>query len=198
VNAGRLPGRRADRGGDLDWLTLGQAASYLGVAQSTLRKWTDSGRVPAFKTPGGHRRYRRRDLDSFLERSGQTVEPGGPLVLIVDDDDGVRAFVRANLELEGYTVREAASAEEGLALLEEQLPDLILLDVMMPQVDGWEMLRLLHERHGVGSIPVIMFSGQVDEGTLAAATERGASGVLGKGFDPQELIESAKRTLPLP
>jgi len=198
VNAGRLPGRRADRGGDLDWLTLGQAASYLGVAQSTLRKWTDSGRVPAFKTPGGHRRYRRRDLDSFLERSGQTVEPGGPLVLIVDDDDGVRAFVRANLELEGYTVREAASAEEGLALLEEQLPDLILLDVMMPQVDGWEMLRLLHERHGVGSIPVIMFSGQGDEGTLAAATERGASGVLGKGFDPQELIESAKRTLPLP
>jgi excisionase family DNA binding protein len=198
VNAGRLPGRRADRGGDLDWLTLGQAASYLGVAQSTLRKWTDSGRVPAFKTPGGHRRYRRRDLDSFLERSGQTVEPGGPLVLIVDDDDGVRAFVRANLELEGYTVREAASAQEGLALLEEQLPDLILLDVMMPQVDGWEMLRLLHERHGVGSIPVIMFSGQVDEGTLAAATERGASGVLGKGFDPQELIESAKRTLPLP
>ena len=198
MNAGRLPGRRADRGGDLDWLTLGQAASYLGVAQSTLRKWTDSGRVPAFKTPGGHRRYRRRDLDSFLERSGQTVEPGGPLVLIVDDDDGVRAFVRANLELEGYTVREAASAQEGLALLEEQLPDLILLDVMMPQVDGWEMLRLLHERHGVGSIPVIMFSGQVDEGTLAAATERGASGVLGKGFDPQELIESAKRTLPLP
>jgi excisionase family DNA binding protein len=197
VNAGRLPGRRADRGGDLDWLTLGQAASYLGVAQSTLRKWTDSGRVPAFKTPGGHRRYRRRDLDSFLERSGQTVEPGGPLVLIVDDDDGVRAFVRANLELEGYTVREAASGEEGLALLEEQLPDLILLDVMMPQVDGWEMLRRLHERHGVGSIPVIMFSGQVDEGTLAAATERGASGVLGKGFDPQELIESAKRTLPL-
>jgi excisionase family DNA binding protein len=198
VNAGRLPGRRGDRGGDLDWLTLGQAATYLGVAQSTLRKWTDSGRVPAFKTPGGHRRYRRRDLDSFLERSGQTVEPGGPLVLIVDDDDGVRAFVRANLELEGYSVREAASAEEGLALLEEQLPDLILLDVMMPQVDGWEMLRRVHERHGVGSIPVIMFSGQVDEGTLAAATERGASGVLGKGFDPQELIESAKRTLPLP
>jgi excisionase family DNA binding protein len=198
VNAGRLPGRRADRGGDLDWLTLGQAASYLGVAQSTLRKWTDSGRVPAFKTPGGHRRYRRRDLDSFLERSGQSVEPGGPLVLIVDDDDGVRAFVRANLELEGYSVREAASAEEGLAMLEEQLPDLILLDVMMPKVDGWEMLRRVHEQHGVGSIPVIMFSGQVDEGTLAAATERGASGVLGKGFDPQELIESAKRTLPLP
>ena len=190
-------GSRGDRGGDLDWLTLGQAAKYLGVAQSTLRKWTDSGRVPAFKTPGGHRRYRRRDLDSFLERSGQTVEPSGPLVLIVDDDEAVRAFVRANLELEGYSVREAGSAEDGLALLEERLPELILLDVMMPQVDGWEMLRRVQERHGVGTIPVIMFSGKLDAGTLAEATARGASGVLGKGFDPQELIESAKRTLPL-
>jgi excisionase family DNA binding protein len=197
VNADGLQGRRGDRGGDLDWLTLGQAAKYLGVAQSTLRKWTDNGRVPAFKTPGGHRRYRRRDLDSFLERSGQTVEPSGPLVLIVDDDEGVRSFVRANLELEGYSVREAASGEEGLALLEERLPGLILLDVMMPHVDGWEMLRRVQERHGVGTIPVIMFSGKLEEGVLAEATERGASGVLGKGFDPQELIEAAKRTLPL-
>jgi len=55
-------------------MTLGQAAKYLGVAQSTIRKWSDQGRVPAFYTPGGHRRYRRADLDRFLERSG----PGGP------------------------------------------------------------------------------------------------------------------------
>ncbi len=55
-----------------DWLTLGQAARHLGVAQSTIRKWSDSGRVPAFYTPGGHRRYRRGDLDSFLAKSGGT------------------------------------------------------------------------------------------------------------------------------
>ena len=71
--------------------------------------------------------------------------------------------MRASLELEGYTVREAGSAEEGLAALEEESPDLILLDVMMPKVDGWEMLRRVQERHGVGSIPVLMFSGKVDE-----------------------------------
>ena len=196
MNADRFPGRRGERAGDLDWLTLGQAAKYLGVAQSTIRKWTDSGRVPAFKTPGGHRRYRRRDLDAFLERSGQTVETPGPFVLIVDDDEGVRAFVRANLELEGYSVQEAASAEEGLALLEERLPELILLDVMMPQVDGWEMLRRVQDRHGVGSIPVIMFSGKIDERALAQATERGAAGFLAKGFDLQELIERAKQMVP--
>src|SRR5919201_3132626 len=195
MNGDRLGGRRADRGGDLDWFTLGQAAKYLGVAQSTIRKWTDSGRVPAFKTPGGHRRYRRRDLDAFLEHSGQASEPTGPLVLIVDDDEGNRAFVRASLELEGYAVQEAADAEEGLALLEERLPDLILLDVMMPQMDGWEMLRRVQEQHGVGSIPVIMFSGKVDEEAAEHAAAQGAQAFIGKPFDPQQLIESTKQLI---
>src|SRR5256886_14587328 len=97
-------------GREPEWLTLGQAAKYLGVAQSTIRKWSDVGRVPTFYTPGGHRRYRRRDLDAFLERSGPATSTG-PLVLIVDDDERLRQYVRANLELEGYSVREAASAE---------------------------------------------------------------------------------------
>jgi excisionase family DNA binding protein len=191
-----VPARRA-AGSEPDWLTLGQAAKFLGVAQSTIRKWSDQGRLPAFYTPGGHRRYRRADLDAFLERSGpggKTKE--GPLVLIVDDDPGLRGFVRASLELEGYTVKEAASADEGLAALEEEPPDLILLDVMMPQVDGWEMLRRVQERHGVDTIPVLMFSGKVDEREAERAASRGARGFIGKPFDPQHLIESAKQMLP--
>jgi excisionase family DNA binding protein len=191
-----VPARRA-AGSEPDWLTLGQAAKFLGVAQSTIRKWSDQGRLPAFYTPGGHRRYRRADLDAFLERSGpggKTKE--GPLVLIVDDDPGLRGFVRASLELEGYSVKEAASADEGLAALEEEPPDLILLDVMMPQVDGWEMLRRVQERHGVDTIPVLMFSGKVDEREAERAASRGARGFIGKPFDPQHLIESAKQMLP--
>jgi excisionase family DNA binding protein len=190
-------GRRPGADEPTEWLTLGQAAKYLGVAQSTIRKWSDLGRVPAFYTPGGHRRFRRRDLDAFLEHSGPaTREPIGPTVLIVDDDDRLREYVRANLELEGYVVREAASAEEGLTALEEEPPDLVLLDVMMPRVDGWEMLRRVQERHGVGTIPVLMFSGKVDEQQLADADAKGVSGFLGKPFDPQQLIESAKQLLP--
>jgi excisionase family DNA binding protein len=180
--------------GDTDWLTLGQAARYLGVAQSTIRKWSDSGRVRAFKTPGRHRRYRRGDLDAFLERSLPDARPG-PTVLIVDDDERLREYVRVNLEMEGYTVREAGSAEEGMEVLDDLRPDLVLLDVMMPKVDGWEMLQRMHERHGVGSIPVVMFSGKVDEGAGEAA-ERGAQGFIGKPFDPQELIAQTKQLLP--
>ena len=189
-------GRRAPAN-EPDWLTLGQAAKYLGVAQSTIRKWSDVGRVPAFYTPGGHRRYRRSDLDAFLERSGPGAkDKTGPVVLVVDDDAGVREFVRGNLELEGYTVREAASAAEGLTALEQEPPDLILLDVMMPEVDGWEMLRQVQERFGVGAIPVIVFSGQVEERAVDEAETRGARGFFGKPFDPQRLIDQAKQILP--
>src|SRR6266513_3929010 len=177
--------------GEPDWLTLGQAAKYLGVAQSTIRKWSDHGRVPAFYTPGGHRRYKRGDLDRFLERSGPSsaVSSGGPVVLIVDDDERLREYVRVNLEMEGYTVREAGGAEEGLRVLEESTPGLVLLDVMMPGVDGWEMLQRVQERHGVGAIPVIMFSGKIDETAADEAVSRGAQGFIGKPFNPQELID---------
>ena len=183
---------------DSDWLTLGQAARFLGVAQSTIRKWSDQGRVPAFYTPGGHRRYRRADLEAFLDRSG----PGGrtktgPLILLVDDDEKVRELVRINLEFEGYVVRAADGADEGLAAIAEVKPDLILLDVMMPHVDGWEMLRRVQEKYGAGVIPVVMFSGKVDEEAEARAASSGARAFVGKPFDLQHLIDQTKQIVPV-
>jgi excisionase family DNA binding protein len=188
------PGRRAPAG-EPDWLTLGQAARFLGVAQSTIRKWSDQGRVPAFYTPGGHRRYRRRDLERFVDRSRPGGKTGGPLVLVVDDDVRLREYVRVNLESEGYSVREAEGAEQALAQIEDQKPDLVLLDVVMPDIDGWQMLQRMQERHG--SIPVIMFSGKVDEESASQAASRGALGFVGKPFDPQELLTRAKQLVPL-
>src|ERR1700761_5459445 len=99
---------------DPEWLTLGQAARFLGVAQSTIRKWSDQGRVPAFYTPGGHRRYRRGDLEAFLARSGPGRQQAGPSVLLVDDDERMRELVRLPLEREGYAVQEARGRAEGV------------------------------------------------------------------------------------
>jgi excisionase family DNA binding protein len=185
--------------GGADWLTLGQAARYLGVAQSTIRKWSDQGRLSAFYTPGGHRRYRLRDLEAFVAGSagGATAPRSRPaqLVLIVDDDPKIREFVRVNLEMDGFAVREAGSADEGLAALEDEPPDLILLDVMMPKVDGWEMLQRVRERHGVDSIQVIMFSGQVEHDGTDQAEAGGAQAFVGKPFNPQDLVARAKDLL---
>jgi excisionase family DNA binding protein len=182
-----------------DWLTLGQAARYLGVAQSTIRKWSDQGRLSAFYTPGGHRRYRLRDLEAFVAGSagGATASRSrpAPLVLIVDDDPRIREFVRVNLEMDGFAVREAGNADEGLAALEDEPPDLILLDVMMPKVDGWEMLQRVRERHGVDSIQVIMFSGQLEHDGSDQAEAGGAQAFLGKPFNPQDLVARAKDLL---
>ena len=194
-------GNRGAAAAQPEWLTLGQAAKYLGVAQSTMRKWSDLGRVSAFYTPGGHRRYRRSDLDQFLDRSGPGGAPPVPARGAARPDRrrrrGLREYVRVNLEAEGYEVREAGSAEEGLEALGERSPDLILLDVMMPQVDGWETLRRIQEHTGVGAIPVIMFSGKVDEASASEAASRGVQGFIGKPFDPRSLIESTKQQLPV-
>ena len=175
-----------------DWLTLGQAARYLGVAQSTIRKWSDQGRLPAFYTPGDHRRFRRGDLDRFLGSSrANTV--ASSRVLIVDDDGGLRTFLRTALEGDGCVVREAASAEEGLAALDEELPDLILLDVEMPGMNGLEMLQRVRERHGVETIPVVLFSGKVE--AEDEAEEAGAQAFIGKPFDPAQLLASTRQLL---
>lgn len=187
----RGSGRRLS-GVEPDWLTLGQAAKYLGVAQSTIRKWSDQGLLPAFYTPGGHRRFRRSDLDGFLSRSGPAGRPG-PRVLIVDDDSRLRAHLRTSLEGEGYTVREAGSAEEGLAELAEASPDLVLLDVTTPEIDAGEMLRLVRDRHGVGAIPVVMFRGYAEDG--ADRTARRGAQETDAPTDPERLVESTKQLL---
>ena len=174
---------------DSEWLTLGQAARFLGVAQSTIRKWSDNGRVPAFYTPGGHRRYRRSDLETFLDRSGPGGKAkSGPLVLLVDDDEKVRELVRVNLEFEGYIVREAGSADEGLSAIEEAKPDLILLDVMMSWIDGFELCRAVKKNDEFRDIPVIFISAKKTAGDIRTGLAAGAADYFSKPIDMERLL----------
>jgi excisionase family DNA binding protein len=177
-----------------EWLTLGEAARFLGVAQSTIRKWSDHGRLAAFYTPGGHRRFRRAELEAFVERSAPIGQRARRLVLVIDDDAALRQLVRAAFELAGYAVAEAGSGEQALQAIAEQPPELVLLDLVMPGVEGWQLLRELDERHG--SIPVIVFSGKVEREQEAEAAEQGARGFVGKPFDPDELLERARKLAP--
>jgi excisionase family DNA binding protein len=180
-----------------EWLTLGEAARYLGVAQSTVRKWADMGRIETFKTPGGHRRFRRGDLDVFMQgTSGETLPEsprgGPPLVLVVDDDAAVRAVIRECLVAEGFAVAEGANAQQGIDRINERIPDLMMLDVSMPGIDGWEMLRRVREKLDVEDLPVVIFSGKVELDELGNAPARGAQGYLRKPFDPLKLVAQAK------
>lgn len=181
-----------------EWMTLGDAAQFLGVAQSTIRKWADSGRVETFKTPGGHRRFRRTDLEQFVTGVSEQALPisrygdGAPLVLVIDDDSSVRTMLRISLERDGFQVMEGSTALEGIARINERIPDLLMLDVTMPGIDGWEMLRRVREKLDVTELPVVIFSGVVADDELGSATDRGAQGYLRKPFDPLKLVAQAK------
>jgi excisionase family DNA binding protein len=183
-------------GRDVQWLTLGQAATYLGVADSTVRKWAIEGRLAAYSTPGGHRRFRIADLDTFLEQS-RVAPPDHdrPAVLIIDDDERQRAIVRFALEEEGYAVHEAASAATGLAVLEEEAPDLILLNVVMRDFDGWDVLCRLRETHGLDTVPVLMFAGRPPAVQRRTPRGGGVKGFVGVGASPGAIVEAAKRVL---
>jgi len=180
-----------------EWLTLGQAAKYLGVAQSTLRKWCDARRVPAFTTPGGHRRFLKDDLDAFVGQSQlRSRDRRGPVVLVIDDEPGIAAYVRASLEPAGYEVEQSNDVGEGLRRVETHPPDLVMVDVTMPGANGWEPLRHLREQRGKAAPLVILFSA-VKESDEGLARSLGAEAYFGRPLDPRRLVESAREVLPV-
>ena len=181
-------------GGRSDWLTLGEASKYLGVAPATTRKWSDQGRLPVFYTPGGHRRFQRAILDEFIS-GAQQPKPvrTRPLVLVVEDDVALRETLQARLVEEGYDVRARSSTRTSLGSLDEHLPTLVLLDVASLGSQQWELLQQLQRE--LGPVPMIMFDGWSE---TAAATPTGAEqGSPHAEFDLEHLVEQARQTVPL-
>ena len=109
------------------------------------------------------------------------LDPRSMTVLVVDDEPRLRDIVRLNLEVEGYRVAEAASGIEAITRLKDDLPDLIVLDVMMPEMDGFETLRRIRE---VSSVPVIMLTVRQEELDRIRGLEIGADDYLTKPFSP--------------
>jgi two-component system KDP operon response regulator KdpE len=114
------------------------------------------------------------------------------LVLVVDDEPRMIQFVRMNLEAEGVRVTEAHNGVEALNQVREKIPDAVILDVMMPELDGFETLRLLRE---TSDVPVIMLTVRADEEERVRGLELGADDYMGKPFSPRELVSRLKAVL---
>jgi CheY-like chemotaxis protein len=112
---------------------------------------------------------------------------GSLLVLVVDDDEDLRILARKALMHAGHTVLEAAGGEEGLKLIELQNPDLLLLDLMMPGMDGFEVLRQLRARETGRPLPVIVLTALGDEESARSSFQFGATDFLIKPFSPPQL-----------
>jgi two-component system, OmpR family, KDP operon response regulator KdpE len=114
------------------------------------------------------------------------------LILVVDDEPRIISFMRMNLEIEGCRVISAANGREALERAREDLPDLILLDIMMPIMDGFEVLRRLRE---FSSVPVIVLTAKDDEDDRIRGLELGADDYIGKPFSQRELISRIRAVL---
>ena len=115
-----------------------------------------------------------------------------PRVLVVDDDQAILRLLCANLKARGYEVTTAVNGEEALAELEMNLADLIILDIMMPKVDGVEVCRRIREW---SQVPIIMLSARGDEKDKVKCLELGADDYLTKPFGVAELIARVKTAL---
>ena len=114
-------------------------------------------------------------------------------VLAVDDDAVILRLIEVNLSLEGFRVETAASGEDVLAKAKEGAPQVILLDVMMPGMTGWEVARRLKDNGATSGIPIVFLSARTQEEDRRRGEELGVAAYVSKPFDPTELVETIRR-----
>jgi DNA-binding response OmpR family regulator len=113
-------------------------------------------------------------------------------ILIVDDEERMVRFIRLNLEHDGFLVSEAFNGREALQQLRDVSPDLILLDVMMPELDGFEVLQMVRE---TSKVPVLMLTAKGEEDDRVRGLELGADDYITKPFSPREMVSRVKAVL---
>jgi two-component system phosphate regulon response regulator PhoB len=116
-------------------------------------------------------------------------------ILVIDDEKDLIELVRYNLEKEGFLVRSAQDGESGLGAAKKELPDLILVDLMLPGIDGLDVCRALRSDSRTAHIPVIMLTAKSAESDRILGLELGADDYVTKPFSPRELLARIKAVL---
>ncbi len=118
------------------------------------------------------------------------------MILVIEDEENIQKLIKANLAASGHEVLVATSGEEGLRLAQERKPDLILLDIMMPGISGWDVLnRLKAVSGGEGAPPIIIITAAVRQGDAEKARTLGTAGYLTKPFTAEELLRKVQKAL---
>ncbi len=114
------------------------------------------------------------------------------VILVVDDEERMARFIRLNLEQDGFQVVEAYRGLDAIHQLRDAMPDVVVLDVMLPDLDGFEVLKLIRE---ISSVPVIMLTAKGEEDDRVKGLELGADDYVTKPFSPRELVSRVKAVL---
>jgi len=116
-------------------------------------------------------------------------------ILVVEDEPEIRILVKTILEKAGYSVVEAEDGEAALRLVNEEEPDLVLLDVMIPGIEGWEVCRRIRENEATRRLPIIMVTVRTTDEDIQRSVECGANAHINKPFDQRELLDTIKKLL---
>jgi len=116
-------------------------------------------------------------------------------ILVVDDEEDIVALVRIRLEAEGYEVLVASDGQQALDTARKEMPNLIILDLMLPKIDGYKVCRMLKFDERYKKIPIILFTARSQSSDKDLGMEVGADVYLTKPFDPKVLLDSIKRLL---
>lgn len=125
----------------------------------------------------------------------EPVPNGRPLVLVADDDEDILTLVAFRLERAGCEIVKARTGDEALRIALEQVPDLAVLDVMMPGLDGYEVTRELRRTESTSLMPVILLTARAQESDVARGMAAGADDYVRKPFDARDLRERVERLL---
>jgi DNA-binding response OmpR family regulator len=125
----------------------------------------------------------------------RTVSGVGGRVLVVDDEAEIRELCRVNLEFEGFEVIEASNGRDALEAVRRHRPDVVFLDLMMPGIDGWDVLHELKTDDETADIPVVLLTAKSGEDDQMRGWEKGILEYVSKPFNPLSLAEWAKRAM---
>ena len=116
-------------------------------------------------------------------------------VLVVEDEEDIMEVIRFNLEKEGYEVNQALSGEKALQMIENNLPSLVLLDLMLPGINGLDLCRIFKQNDRTKAIPVIMLTAKSEDADIVAGLEMGAEDYITKPFSPRVLVARVRTIL---
>lgn len=120
----------------------------------------------------------------------------GKKILLVDDEDNIVTILEARLMANGYDVVTASDGQEGLAKARSEKPDLIILDIMLPKLDGYKVCRMLKFDDQYKHIPIILFSARTQDSDMETGKQQGADAYITKPFQPAALLNKIKELMP--
>jgi excisionase family DNA binding protein len=182
--------RRRTKQASADVLDVHEAGWLLGAHIETVRRLARRGGLPAYKV-GKDWRFSKSALGRWMET--HHVRQRSPLVLVVDDEKDIRGMIGLFLEKDGYRVALAESGKRAIEAVQREMPEVVLLDLVMPGMSGVDVLKVLHSMKP--DLPVIIITGYPDSDLMAEALRYPPVTLLSKPVDNEVLLRTVRRLL---